>query len=53
MNEQIAVTLSPEQWNIVGAGLGKLPLEVSGLVYGLIKQQVETAMKPPVKEHSE
>lgn len=45
MNE-INLKLTVEDINVVLAGLGKLPLEVSVVVFGKIKAQAESQIKP-------
>lgn len=45
-NQVISVSLSPDQWNLVGSGLGKLPLEVSIATFLEIQQQVRAALSP-------
>lgn len=45
MNE-LNLTLTLDELNIVLAGLGKLPLEVSVAVFGKLKAQAELQLKP-------
>lgn len=44
--QELNLKLTIEDINVVLAGLGKLPLEVSVAVFGKIKAQAEAQMQP-------
>jgi hypothetical protein len=45
MVKEIAVTLPMQQWQIVAAGLGKLPLEVALGTFNAIEAQLREAAR--------
>lgn len=45
--QELDIKLTVEDINVVLAGLGKLPLEVSVVVFGKIKAQAESQIQPP------
>lgn len=47
MSQEIAVTLTVEEWNTIGAGLGELPFKVSRPLFDKIQQQIAQALQPP------
>jgi hypothetical protein len=47
MVKEVAVTLRIEQWQIVAAGLGKLPLEVALAPFNAINAQLADALREP------
>ena len=55
MNERtLTLTLTEQDVNILIAGLGKLPLEASLMVWQKVKQQAEEQMRqPPAKPAEE
>ena len=50
--DTVTLTLTKEQLQIVAAGLGELPLKISGEVFALVKKQAEEQLNAP-KEASE
>lgn len=55
MDKSVSVSLSLEQWNIVGAALNELPRRVSNPVYQEIERQLamETAKVNPTESLAE
>ena len=45
-NENVTITLTVAQWNVVMAALGELPLKASIEVFNAIRAQADSAMKP-------
>lgn len=45
--KEVDLKLTLDDINVVLAGLGKLPLEVSVVVFGKIKAQAESQIQPP------
>ena len=50
---QITLTLTPEQINVLMAGLGELPLKVSAAVWLEVKKQAEEQMQAPAQAQAE
>lgn len=44
--KEITITLTLDELNVLLAGLGKLPLEVSIGVFGKVKAQAESQINP-------
>lgn len=54
MNERtLTLTLTEQDVNILIAGLGKLPLEASLMVWQKVKQQAEDQMRQPTAKPAE
>jgi len=48
--KEVDLKLTLDDVNVILAGLGKLPLEVSVVVFGKIKAQAEAQIKPAEAE---
>jgi hypothetical protein len=44
-NQKLSIELSVEQWNVVMAALGELPLKVSIEVFKSIREQADELLK--------